>query len=184
MRALVGSIIFLVVAPGTVVGAIPWLLTGWDRADPMPAWAPVPVEVLGSVLLAAGVAVLLHAFGQFVAEGLGTPFPAAPPRHLVVGGLYRFVRNPMYVAVVAAALGEALLLGRADLLVYAVIVWAVTAAFVRFREEPVLSRRFGAEYTTYRRAVRAWWPRLRPWRGAEPGAEPGERLVGRPGEFG
>ena len=188
MRALVGSIIFFVVAPGTVVGLVPWLLTGWDRADPMPAWAPVPVEVFGSVLLAAGVAVLLHAFGQFVAEGLGTPFPAAPPRHLVVGGLYRYVRNPMYVAVVAAVLGEALLLGRTDLLVYAVIVWAVTAAFVRFREEPVLTRRFGAEYTTYRRAVRAWWPRLRPWRSAEPGAksgsEAGERAVGWPGEFG
>ncbi len=181
MRALLGSIVFFVVAPGTVVGLLPWLMTGWTAADPVPFWTPVPVVVAGSVLLAAGVAVLLHAFGQFVVEGLGTPFPAAPPRHLVVGGLYRYVRNPMYVAVVAAVLGQALVLGRADLLVYAVTVWAATAAFVRFREEPVLARRFGAEYTAYRRAVRAWWPRVRPWNGAEPGAA---RAVGGRDEFG
>ncbi|HEY7592452.1 MAG TPA: isoprenylcysteine carboxylmethyltransferase family protein [Actinophytocola sp.] len=181
MRALLGSIVFLFVAPGTVVGLIPWLMTGWQASDPMPWWSPVPVAVLGTVLLAAGLAVLLHTFGQFVAEGLGTPFPAAPPRHLVVGGLYRYVRNPMYVAVVTAVLGQALLLGRLNLLVYAVCVWAVTASFVRFREEPVLARRFGGEYTVYRRAVRAWWPRLRPWDGAELGPA---RAVGRREEFG
>lgn len=181
MRALLGSIVFLFVVPGTVVGLIPWLLTGWQASDPMPWWSPVPVAVLGTVLLAAGLAVLLHTFGQFVIEGLGTPFPATPPRHLVVGGLYRYVRNPMYVAVVAAVLGEALLLGRVNLLVYAVCVWAMTAGFVRFREEPVLSRRFGEEYATYRRAVRAWWPRLRPWDGA--GLDHA-RTVGRGAEFG
>jgi protein-S-isoprenylcysteine O-methyltransferase Ste14 len=139
------------------------------------------VAALGWVLLAAGAAVLLHSFGRFVAEGLGTPFPAAPPRHLVVGGLYRYVRNPMYVGVVAAVLGEALVLGRPNLLAYAVFVWVLTAAFVRFREEPVLARRFGAEYAAYRRSVRAWWPRPRPWRGLEPGAA---RTVGRGDEFG
>jgi protein-S-isoprenylcysteine O-methyltransferase Ste14 len=177
MRSLFGSIVFLVVAPGTVVGLVPWLLTGWQGTGAL----PVPLTVLGAVLLAAGGAVLLHTFGQFVLEGLGTPFPAAPPRHLVVGGLYRYVRNPMYVAVVAAVLGEALVLGRLNLLVYAVLVWAVTAAFVRFREEPVLARRFGAEYAAYRRAVRAWWPRLRPWDGAGLGTT---RTAGHRGEFG
>lgn len=179
--ALLGSMVFFLVAPGTVVGLLPWLLTGWAAGDPMPFWAPVPVQVVGSVLLAAGVAVLLHAFGQFVLEGLGTPFPAAPPRHLVVGGLYRYVRNPMYVAVTAAVLGQALLLGRLNLLVYGVLVWAMNAAFVRWREEPVLARRFGEEYAGYRRAVRAWWPRLRPWDAGEQGAT---RAVGRPDEFG
>jgi protein-S-isoprenylcysteine O-methyltransferase Ste14 len=181
VRALLGSIVFLVIAPGTVAGLVPWLLTGWTAGDPMPFWAPVPAGVLGAVLLAAGVAVLLASFGRFVVEGLGTPFPAAPPRHLVIGGLYRYVRNPMYVAVVAAVLGQALLLGRASLLAYAVLTWAVTASFVRFREEPVLARRFGAEYTAYRREVRAWWPRWRPWRGAPTGAE---RAVGARDEFG
>jgi len=181
VRPLLGSLVFLVIAPGTVVGLVPWLLTDWAASDPMPLWAPVPVRVLGAVLLAAGVAVLLHAFGRFVLEGRGTPFPATPPRHLVVGGLYRFVRNPMYVAVTAAVLGQALLLGRPSLLVYGGIAWAVTAAFVRWREEPVLARRFGAEYAAYRRAVRAWWPRMRPW---DPGHTDGSRAVGRLGEFG
>src|SRR5262245_54167353 len=102
MRAVLGSIVFFVVAPGTVVGLLPWLLTGWDASSPMPWWAPVPVNVLGAVLLAAGVALLLYSFGQFALQGLGTPFPAAPPRHLVVEGLYRYVRNPMYVAIVTA----------------------------------------------------------------------------------
>jgi protein-S-isoprenylcysteine O-methyltransferase Ste14 len=181
VRALLGSIVFLVVAPGTVAGLMPWLLTGWAGSDPMPFWAPVPAGMVGAVLLAAGIAVLLQAFGQFVADGLGTPFPAAPPRHLVVGGLYRYVRNPMYVALVAAVLGQALLLGRPILLGYAVVTWAVTAAFARFREEPVLARRFGAEHTAYRRAVRAWWPRWRPWHGAPPEAG---RAVGARDEFG
>lgn len=181
MRALLGSIVFLFVAPGTVAGLVPWLMTGWQAGDPMPWLAPIPVSVAGTILLAAGLAVLLHTFGQFVAEGLGTPFPAAPPRHLVVGGLYRYVRNPMYVAVVAAVLGQALLLGRLNLLVYAACVWAVTASFVHFREEPVLARRFGDEYATYRRAVRAWWPRLRPWDAAELSDA---RPAGRREEFG
>jgi protein-S-isoprenylcysteine O-methyltransferase Ste14 len=182
MRSLFGSIVFFVVAPGTVVVLIPWLLTGWAADRGM----PVPLTVVGWVLLAAGAAVLLHAFGQFVLEGLGTPFPAAPPRHLVVGGLYRYVRNPMYVAIVAAVLGEALVLGSLELLGYAALVWAVTASFVRFREEPVLARRFGAEYAAYRRAVRAWWPRLRPWDGAElDAARTGAaRTVGDRAEFG
>ncbi|MPZ84275.1 MAG: isoprenylcysteine carboxyl methyltransferase [Actinophytocola sp.] len=177
MRAVVGSVVFFVVAPGTVVGLVPWLLTGWTGEDP--AWAPVSVKVVGWVLFALGVAVLVHAFVKFVVDGLGTPFPADPPRHLVVGGLYRYVRNPMYVAIAVAVVGQALLLGRANLLVYAVVAWAVTAAFVRWREEPVLARRFGADYDLYRRSVRAWWPRLRPWvTGALSGA------AGRPGEFG
>lgn len=178
---MLGSVVFFVVVPGTVAGVGPWLATGWAASDPMPGWAPAPVRVLGAVLLVAGVAVLLHAFGRFVAEGLGTPFPAAPPRRLVVGGLYRYVRNPMYVAVAAAVFGQALLLGRANLLVYGAVAWTVTAAFVHWREEPVLARRFGAEYAAYRRAVRAWWPRLRPWDAA---ALRDARSAGRPGEFG
>lgn len=172
--AALGSAVFLLAVPGTVVGLVPWWLTGWTA---LPFWAPARAG--GAVLLAASVAVLLHAFGRFVREGLGTPFPAAPPRHLVVGGLYRHVRNPMYVAVVAAVLGQGLLLGRPGLLLYAAGVWAVTAAFVRWREEPVLSRRFGADYDEYRRAVRAWWPRLRPWRGGD-----GTHAPGQLGEFG
>lgn len=179
--ALLGSVTFFVVAPGTVAGLLPWLLTGWAASDPMPGWAPVPVRVAGAVLLAAGLAVLLHAFGRFVREGLGTPFPGAPPRHLVVGGLYRYVRNPMYLAIAAAVFGQALLLGRPVLLGYGLVAVAANAAFVHWREEPVLARRFGDEYDAYRRAVRAWWPRARPW---NPGTQGPTRAEGDLEEFG
>src|SRR3954470_15667253 len=93
-RAAAGTALFLVVAPGVVAGLVPWLLTGWDASDPWP-----PLQVMGGLLIAAGVGVLLHAFARFVTEGLGTPAPVAPTEQLVVGGLYRYVRNPMYLAV-------------------------------------------------------------------------------------
>ncbi len=81
----------------------------------------------------------------------------------MVGGVYRYVRNPMYVAVASTIVGQALVLGRPALLVYAVAFVAVTAAFVRWYEEPTLARQFGSQYEAYRRAVPGWWPRRRPW---------------------
>jgi len=120
--------------------------------------------VLVSVL---GAGVLLHAFARFVVEGLGTPAPVAPTEHLVVGGLFRHVRNPMYVAVVAVLAGQALVLRSGPLLLYAVAVAALQAAFVRWYEEPHLRRRFGDEYVRYRAAVPGWWPRLTPYRPAD-----------------
>ena len=84
-----------------------------------------------------------------------------PPQALVIGGLYRYVRNPMYVAVAATIIGQGLLLGRSVLLAYALIFMGIVAAFVKLYEEPVLTRRFGAQYEEYRRAVPAWWPRFR-----------------------
>jgi protein-S-isoprenylcysteine O-methyltransferase Ste14 len=170
--AAVGSAVFFLVAPGTVVGLIPWFLTGWQVRDPVRYWAPL--RVLGAILLVAGLIVLVQAFVRFVAEGLGTPAPIAAPERLVVGGLYRYVRNPMYVAILAAIVGQALLLGQLGLLLYAAALWLVSAAFVRWYEEPTLTRRFGADYEAYRGAVPAWWPRLRrPWKPSgrdEPGA--------------
>ncbi len=162
--AAVGSAVFFLLAPGVVVGLIPWLLTRWQAREPLPYWAPV--RVLGGLLLLAGLVVLVQAFVRFVVEGFGTPAPVAAPERLVVGGAYRYVRNPMYVAVLAAIVGQGLLLGRLILLLYAAAAWLVVAAFVRLYEEPTLARRFGADYETYRRSVPAWWPRLRPW---EPG---------------
>jgi protein-S-isoprenylcysteine O-methyltransferase Ste14 len=160
-RAALGSIVFLVLAPGIVAGLVPWALTGWRVQEPLPYWAPL--RVAGLVLLAAGVAVLLHAFWRFVVEGLGTPAPVAPPERLVVGGLYRYVRNPMYLAVSATIVGQALALGQPLLLVYAAAFGAAVVAFVHSYEEPRLRRQFGEQYETYRRAVPAWWPRRRPW---------------------
>jgi protein-S-isoprenylcysteine O-methyltransferase Ste14 len=163
--AAIGSALFFLLGPGIVVGLIPWLLTGWQMREPVPYWAPV--RVLGVILLVAGLLALVQAFVRFVVEGLGTPAPIAAPERLVVGGLYRYVRNPMYVAVLAAIIGQALLLGQLGLLLYAAAVWLISASFVRFYEEPTLSRRFGADYEAYRRAVPAWWPRLRPWNPGE-----------------
>jgi protein-S-isoprenylcysteine O-methyltransferase Ste14 len=121
--------------------------------------------VLGGLLIAAGLVVVLEAFARFAVEGLGTPAPVAPTERLVVGGAYRYVRNPMYLAVGALIAGQALLLGQAGLLIYLAAFAATVAAFVHGYEEPVLARRYGAQYEAYRRAVPAWRPRLRPWDG-------------------
>jgi protein-S-isoprenylcysteine O-methyltransferase Ste14 len=158
-RAAAGSILFLFVAPGVVGGLIPWALTGWSAND----WWP-PVRVAGGVMIAAGLVVLLEAFVRFVVEGIGTPAPVAPTEHLVVGGAYRYVRNPMYLGVLSAIVGQALLFGRPGLLLYALAVCVAVVGFVSGYEEPALRRRFGASYERYRREVPGWWPRARPWR--------------------
>jgi protein-S-isoprenylcysteine O-methyltransferase Ste14 len=158
-EATLGTAAFLVVAPGVVAGAVPWLLTGWRTGS---VWAPL--RGLGVALVVAGSVVLVLAFTRFVTEGAGTPAPMAPTEELVVGGLYCHVRNPMYLAVVAVIVGQALILGRPVLLAYAAAVWVVVAAFVHCYEEPTLARTFGASYEDYRRAVPAWRPRLRAWR--------------------
>jgi protein-S-isoprenylcysteine O-methyltransferase Ste14 len=160
VQAALGSGLFLILAPGVMAGLVPWLLTGWDSTDP-----PLILVVVGAVLIVAGVVVVVLAFARFVLEGRGTPAPVAPTDTLVVGGLYRYVRNPMYVAVGSIIVGQALLLGRPVLLVWAAIFWATVAAFVHGYEEPTLADRYGEQYAAYRRAVPAWVPRLRPWRG-------------------
>jgi protein-S-isoprenylcysteine O-methyltransferase Ste14 len=157
-QAAFGSVLFLLVAPGVMAGVVPWLLTGWRSSEPATAFV-----VLGAALIALGAGVLLHAFGRFVLEGRGTPAPVAPTERLVVGGLYRHVRNPMYLAVGATIVGQALVLGRPVLLAYAAVFGLLVATFVWGYEEPTLSARYGEEYAAYRRAVPAWWPRLRPW---------------------
>jgi protein-S-isoprenylcysteine O-methyltransferase Ste14 len=155
-RSIAGSALFFAVAPGVVAGVVPYALTGWD-AQP----AATVVRVAGVVLLAAGVPVLVHAFVRFVVEGAGTPAPVAPTERLVVGGLYRYVRNPMYVAVDAVIVGQALLLNQPVLYVYAAVAALTMAAFVHLYEEPTLARRYGADYERYRRQVPGWMPRFR-----------------------
>src|ERR687894_3311358 len=108
--AAVGSAVFFLLAPGVVVGLIPWLLTRWQAREPLPYWAPM--RMVGGILLVAGVIALVQAFVRFVVEGFGTPAPVAAPERLVVGGVYRYVRNPMYVAVLAAILCQGVLFGR------------------------------------------------------------------------
>ena len=154
--AAVGSAVFFLVAPGVVAGVMPWLLTGWAGGD---TW--LPAQVVGGALLLPGVAVLVHSFARFVSEGRGTPAPVAPTQRLVIGGLYRYVRNPMYVAVVAVIAGQALLLARWVLVVYAACVFLLVYAFVRLYEEPTLAHTYGREYEEYRRAVPGWLPSFR-----------------------
>lgn len=160
LSAAVGSAVFFVVAPGTVAGLVPWWLS--DGFASHGTWGRIP----GAALFLGGLLILVHSFVGFVLKE-GTPAPVAPTKHLVVEGFYRYVRNPMYVAIVAIILGEALWTAQRSLFLYAAITWAIPAAFVRFYEEPTLKRQFGEEYEIYRRHVPAWIPRLRPWR---PGA--------------
>jgi protein-S-isoprenylcysteine O-methyltransferase Ste14 len=158
--AAVASAAFFVVAPGTVAGLGPWLITRWQLPDVGPAWRVV--QALGVVLIVAGTIPPVHAFVQFVRAG-GTPMPIAPTRHLVVGGFNRYLRNPMYAGLLLAVVGQAMLFRSPGLIAYAAAFWVITASFVRWYEEPTLTRQYGDEYRTYRRNVPAWWPRLRPW---------------------
>ncbi len=160
-RAALGSLVFFFVAPGVVAGVVPWWLTQWESGGSSAAW--LPVRVVGLVLLVVAVLVLVAAFARFAMEGRGTPAPVAPTDRLVVGGSYRYVRNPMYVAVVSCIVGQSLLLVRPVLLGYALVVFVTVATFVRVYEEPRLHAQFGPDYDEYRRAVPGWVPRLHPW---------------------
>ena len=160
--AVLGSIVFFVIAPGTVVGLIPWLMTGWRIRTPLPGYAPV--RIVGIALLIVGLVPLVESVGRFALQGLGTPAPIAPPEKLVVGGFYRHVRNPMYVGVLAAILGQALLFADARLLWLAAIVWLAFHIFVLAYEEPTLRGMFEDDYDRFCTNVPRWLPRLRPWR--------------------
>ena len=151
VKAVLGSTVFFFAAPCVVGGVLPWWVSGWAA----PRFWP------GLVLVAVGAFVVLRAFVRFVREGRGTPAPVAPTEELVVGGDYRFVRNPMYVGVVAAIFGQALVFLNLWVLLYGVLAWAVMATFVRLYEEPVLRARYGRQYEEYCQAVPAWIPRPR-----------------------
>ncbi|MEP7241709.1 MAG: isoprenylcysteine carboxylmethyltransferase family protein [Devosia sp.] len=161
LRAIAGSIVFLFVAPGIVAGVVPWAISGWR-------WGPALLGLeagrwLGGALLLLGAVILIETFSRFAIEGLGTPAPIAPTRTLVVTGSYRFVRNPMYLAVVSLIFGHALLLGSLGVLIYGVVVWVTVHLFVLGYEEPTLQRTYGERYDRYRANVRRWIPRLSPW---------------------
>jgi protein-S-isoprenylcysteine O-methyltransferase Ste14 len=160
--AAAGSLGWLVVAPGTVCGLVPWLITTWRRPD-----HPVPwVDALGWSLVLVGAAVLGHAFVAFAWYGRGTPAPSAPTERLVVAGAYRHVRNPMYVAVLAVVLGQVLLSTSWGLFAYLVVIGITMASFVRGYEEPTLREAHGPAYDEFCDNVPGWLPRLTPWRGA------------------
>ena len=162
LSAIAVSAAFLVIAPGFVAGLAPWWISHWRIAAP---FFGMPVfRIAGGLLIALGAIGLLDSFGRFALQGLGTPAPPFPTRHLVVTGLYRYVRNPMYVGVAAAILGQGLLFGNVQVLEYGALVWLLFHLFVLLYEEPTLRHTYGAEYEAFCFAVPRWIPRLTPWR--------------------
>jgi protein-S-isoprenylcysteine O-methyltransferase Ste14 len=160
--AIVGTLLFLVIAPGIVAGLIPWLISGWVWRSPL--FDGSSLRWLGGALIVAGIPIVLESFARFAIEGFGTPAPIYPTDRLIATGLYRHVRNPMYVGVLAVIAGQALLLGDIWLIVYAALVWLAFHIFVVGYEEPILRRRYGAEFDDYCTLVPRWLPRLRPAR--------------------
>jgi protein-S-isoprenylcysteine O-methyltransferase Ste14 len=158
----VGSFVFLLVAPGVVAGLVPWWISHWQVQRSF--FGIYALRAVGIVLLLVGVPAVLDSFARFALQGLGTPAPALPTKHLVVTGLYRYVRNPMYVGVTAAIFGQGLLFGNLRVLEYGLFVWLAFHLFVLGYEEPKLRETFGEEYEDFRRNVPRWIPRLTPWR--------------------
>jgi protein-S-isoprenylcysteine O-methyltransferase Ste14 len=162
ISAILGSALFLVLAPGTVAGLVPWWISRWQME---PAFFGLfLLRIAGVALILAGLPVLLDSFARFAIQGLGTPAPVFPTKHLVVTGWYRYVRNPMYVAVVSIIVGQALLFGNVHVLEYGAAAWLVTHFFVLAYEEPTMRATFGEDYQQFCQNVPRWIPRLTPWR--------------------
>jgi protein-S-isoprenylcysteine O-methyltransferase Ste14 len=145
------------------VGLWTWLLPSWFAT--MAHRTLTPDQPLGLILLLPGAAIMLRCVFDFAWSGRGTPAPFDPPRALVVTGLYRYVRNPMYVGMGLFLIGEALLFPaiRVPMFATVLILWLAVHCFIIFYEEPTLRRSFGSDYEQYCRNVRRWWPRLTPY---------------------
>ncbi|TPQ37751.1 isoprenylcysteine carboxyl methyltransferase [Bradyrhizobium guangdongense] len=162
LGSVLGSALFFLVAPCVLAGLIPWSMTRWEFR---PAFFGLEgARSVGVLLILVGLPGLVDSFARFALQGLGTPAPVAPTRNLVVTGLYRHVRNPIYLAVVAIILGQAILFGDWRLVLFGVVLWLAFHLFVVAYEEPTLRDTFGSEYAAYRANVRRWVPRLVPWR--------------------
>jgi protein-S-isoprenylcysteine O-methyltransferase Ste14 len=160
--ALFGSSVFFLMAPGTVAGAIPWVITRWTITSS--DWPQLALLPFAAILVGGGLFVLADSFFRFAVEGFGMPTPILPTKALIVTGLYRYVRNPMYVAVLAVIVGQALLFGSVWLLLYAGIIFAIFHSSVLLYEEPRLRADYSDAFETYCKHVPRWRPRARPWR--------------------
>ena len=150
------SLLFLIVAPGMVAGYIPLALLrkGSSVDTGVLSYLAFPFWLMGGIIL-------LWSFWNFLHEGRGTPAPIDPPKELVAAGFYRYVRNPMYVGVLAMIMGHFLWFGYWYLLIYAMLVFAAFHIFVTYYEEPTLKRNFGMAYDDYCKRVPRWMPRFR-----------------------
>jgi len=162
--SILGSFLFFLAAPATVAGWIPYAISKWHVGPPLAGLAFG--RVVGAVLIVVACIALVECFARFALIGRGVPAPIAPTQTLVVSGLYRYCRNPMYIAVVGAILGQGLVFGSAGLIGYAALISVTFHAFVLGYEEPTLAQQFG-NYEDYRRHVPRWIPRLRPWSGSQ-----------------
>lgn len=154
---VVRALFWTIVLPGFFAFYVPWRFFGVANVALNPRR---PLQLLGLVLVATGSVLLAICISDFARRGRGTLSPLDPPRRLVVQGLYRHVRNPMYLSVTLVVFGEVLLTRSAELLTYWAIWFACVNLFVIAYEEPTLRRDFGAEYDAYTRAVPRWLPRL------------------------
>ena len=152
-----GTFVFFFGAPGTTAGLVPWLVTGWEGSPP--GWDAV--DALGVLVALVGLAMVVACFARFVGEGRGTPAPIAPTEELVVGGLYRYLRNPMYVGVGLAIAGQCLAFRSVSLLGWLALFAVAVTVFVVAYEQPMLRARYGASYDAYCRGVPAVVPRVR-----------------------
>jgi protein-S-isoprenylcysteine O-methyltransferase Ste14 len=159
--AALGSVLFFFVAPCVAGGLIPWWFTRWHFKAPFFGFELF--RMIGAGLIVIGLPGVIDSFVRFTLQGLGTPAPVAPPEKLVVTGLYRHVRNPMYVGVLAVILGQALLFGEWRLIVYGALLWLALHVIVVAYEEPRLEKTFQAQYRVFRTGVPRWIPRLAPW---------------------
>ena len=150
------SLLFLILAPGMVAGYIPLALlrSGSQLETGFLAYLAFPLWLMGGVIL-------LWSFWNFLAQGRGTPAPIDPPKELVAVGFYRYVRNPMYVGILAIIIGHFLWFEYWSLLIYALVVFIAFNTFVAYYEEPTLKRKFGASYENYLRNVPRWIPRFK-----------------------
>jgi protein-S-isoprenylcysteine O-methyltransferase Ste14 len=158
------AIFFVLLLPGSVAGYIPFGILRSENRLRIPDLGPSSISA--AILVVVGVMVLLRCVWDFFATGKGTLAPIDPPRVLVVGGLYRFTRNPMYNGVLAVIVGEAWLFGSVSLIKYALLVLVLFHLFVVLYEEPTLTSQFGESYRVYRRAVPRWGFRTRPFQGS------------------
>ena len=159
--AVLGSVVFFFAAPGTVGALVPWWMSRWRIQATFPGSSVF--RLVGAILVIAGILVLTDSFARFALQGLGTPAPVSPPRRLVATGLYRYVRNPMYLAVVSAIVEQALFFGSLGLLAYVALLAIIVHLFVVGYEEPKLRTSFEDEYEAFCANVPRWRPRLRPW---------------------
>jgi protein-S-isoprenylcysteine O-methyltransferase Ste14 len=150
------TLIFSILVPGTVAGVVPWLLL---QGSGGPVLQLPSIWMVGFLPFLSGVVLYLWCAGAFTFIGKGTPAPIDAPKVLVIQGPYRWVRNPMYIAVLLVVIGEAILFRSFLLVEYALLVWLVVHLFVVFVEEPSLRGQFGGSYETYLRMVRRWLPR-------------------------